>query len=321
MSETSYEDWLRNLPIEASLSPHPLGEHGEMEPEWLAWIPGFDVSEDPDSGEHPLFRDENIAIYQKVEALAVSHFRQGFAVLAPLFKDYHFKTIHIACDSIGLLGQGGSALAAFNVERSRTLTGIYVFHLYSDLINRYLMAEQGKYELDADDNDIWVHELIHLLDNHNILSASVYHSSDSPAENFKSWLLKFRDEGTANLNRLLSGNSEIRTMQEALDQFKLHISDAERMVGAVGKTDYKFRDKLYEGYFFYTVGPWVVLEAIRNVFLAWDVSFVEESIARAERKEPVDQATIREILKLALLLTPAMFLEEINGWRSDSSQS
>lgn len=299
-----------NLPLYAYLMPHPLDDDSVFHTEALEWVPGFIAQDDEETGAPALWRESNIRLYETLERLAEKHFSKAFEVLSPLLLRYHFRMLQIAIDVNGLV-HSGNAAASYVYGASDPQKGTYVFDISLLLMYRYVMASHNGQELDVHDSDVWIHELIHLMDHQQILAASMYRTSDSPAENVKSCLLKYREEGIASLHLFLSGHLKYRTMDEALTAYAEHRNRIFRTTAAWDKSTDKLRQELYAESIFYDAGPWLVLRHLQTMHGETFSELVKEVLPILASGKPVPGYQILEVIRAALNITPKDFLKNL----------
>jgi hypothetical protein len=305
-----------DLKIEAYLAPHPLDDFSGLEDEYLTWIPGF-LNEVDEIEELPaIYRECNIKIYDEIEALTEFHFRNSIKNLWPLLSKIQFNSLMVAIDITGALTKQQNTSASYLYEKSSQIEGKYTFGLDRNLLHSYLQAQVKKTALDEHDQSVWEHELIHMLDHENILKGSIYGSSDSPSENFKYFFLKFRQEGIANLYYTLKGNTKIENLDRAIKEFIKFSIEKKAKLDFTRPTNEEIVDELLNGFEYYTIGPWIILDLLRDQWENIDIhhEMIEKCIENLEKKQPIEEETILEVIKLGLQLNPITYLKMIEKY-------
>lgn len=297
-----------DLKIFAYLSSHPLDEYFCADGDYLKWIPGFLNEPDKDEGIDAIHLDCNIRIYDQILEITENHFTNSVKNMWPLLADAHINSMQIAIDLLGIIGSGKNSLAGYLYDLSDQLKGNYVFQLDLNLLATYLINNDKNEPLDFHDKSVWDHELIHLLDHKYITVSSLYKSSRSPFENFKYYLIKYREEGIADLYYVLHGHTKVNSVQEAIYHFKKSAINRKSEIDfEIPSTD-KTRDILYEGIDFYEYGPWLILKILRDYEINFEEDKILKVIEKLEQKEPIPLETIFEVIKKALDISPKEFL-------------
>lgn len=304
---------IEDLKIWAYLAPHPLDEDGDFEPEFIEWLPGFINEDDEEEGTIALFREENITLYKKIEDLTEKHFRKAINTMWPLLSNIYIHSIQIAIDVSGILGSTNTSAAAYLYDKSNILKGKYVFQLDMSLLETYLKYDLENSELPFSQNSIWEHEIIHLLDHKNILTASIYKQSTSPFENFKYYLLKFREEGIADLYYELHAKSKISNIDDAISEFLKIVTEKKASIDFSKPTNDKFQKELFDGNDFYRLGPWIILDMLKKFEGMWHEELINECLNKISNKEHVEIDKIIEVIKIALRIDPRSFLFHVEN--------
>lgn len=289
------------------LSPDPLDEDSGIEPEFLEWIPGFDSTDTDD--EYSLYRESNVAIYEKIQDFVSDQFRKGLENMFPLLKDHLFKNIQISIDLFGMIFQSNTALASYSPEFSQPEKGKYLFNIHHRLFCKYIKEMNGEKVENFDDSFIWEHELIHLLDHYEIVRGSLYKASNSSDEIFKYQLLKYREEGIADLYSLLNANfSTIRTEEEAKKQFLLKMNQAKTRLSSSLEINETIKNEILSGYHFYEIGPWLIMDLLKQFEGGWFADTINESFESIKNGKPVTKETLLDIIKIACRIRVEDFL-------------
>jgi hypothetical protein len=299
---------LEDLNIYAYLAPHPMDEFSGVEGDYLEWIPGFLNQDDEEEGVSAIYRDCNIQIYHRIVEITEQHFKCSVKNMWPLLEEVNISSMQVAIDISGLISSGANSLAGYMYDLSNHLKGKYVFNLDLNLLITYLKKDEKDIPLEFHEKSVWDHELIHLLDHKSITAASLYNRSRSPFENFKYYLIKYREEGIADLYYLLNGYTKINSLQEAIEKFKSACINRKEEFDFSVPSNYKSREALYEGRHFYILGPWLILEYL----IDYESNFEEDKIANCINliinKEAIPLETILDVIKKAIKIKPEDFL-------------
>lgn len=299
---------IEDVKIIAYLAPHPTDDFSGAEGEFLKWIPGFLNEYDEEEEVDAIYRECNLRVYDKIEELTESHFKNSVDIMWPLLSEVYINSMQVAIDLSGMMSPSGTSLAGYLYDWSNQLKGRYVFQLDLNLLVTYLKKNEKNEPLSFHEKSIWEHELIHLLDHKYITVASIYKSSTSPSENFKYYLIKYREEGIADLYYVLHGHTKVTNVQEAIENFKASAINRKSEIDfEIPSTD-KTRDKLYDGIDFYKYGPWLILEILRDYEINFEQDIIANCIEKISKKEPVPIETIFDIIKKALEIQPKEFL-------------
>jgi len=306
---------ISNVNVTSCLHPHPLIEdsYADLEEHWFSWIPGFDSTDLGDEDEEPLFRDNNIQLYERIESIAVECFNKALTNMWPLLHNYLINSIHITVDATGMLCNSSSTLAGYNFVDSTPPKGNYRFDLSPNYLQKLLVSSANGEKLGLKYNTIWEHEIIHLLDHYESLKASVYAETNVAADYFKYYLLGFRIEGVAELYFLLKGGREdIKTMSEAKDKFEKNLANIKKYISENPIVTFKDKNEVYKSYDFYEVGPWIILDFLRTFEGDFHEEMINGIIEKVESGEEIEHKVILEVLKIALRIKTEIFLDTYN---------
>jgi hypothetical protein len=298
-----------DIKVIAYLAPHPLDDHSGIEGDFLTWIPGFLNEVDEEEELPAIYRDCNIKIYEEIEALTEGHFKKSINNMWPLLEKIQFRYIQIQIDIAGYLSKSKNGSAAYLPDRSNQICGEYTFRLDRNLLHSYLEQQEKNTELDKHDQSVWEHELIHLLDHEEILKGTLYGLSDSPAENFKYFFLKFRQEGIANLHYVLNGNTKIDNLDTAIKEFVRFTTEKKAKLDFSKPTNEAIVDELLSGFEYYNIGPWIILDLLRDQWENIHYEMIHDCITNLEKNQPIEKETILEIIKLGLKLDAMTYLK------------
>jgi len=300
--------------VYAYLHPHPLDieTNGDFEVDEISWIPGFDSSDIGEEGEHPFFRDQNIQLYNKIEAVTLESFRVALKNIWPLLDSYIVNSIQIAVDITGNLFTDSRVLAAYNFEDSRPQKGNYIFNLAPLYLMRLLKKIDNNAEVDLKYNTIWEHELIHLLDHWQCVKSSVYNDSDVSSIYFNFYLAQYRTEGVAELYYLLKGGiQDVKTMTQAKEKFQNNVNAIRTLISEKPILSMNEKEKFFKTYDFYELGPWIVLDKLNKFEGGFHSDLISGVIKQIEGGKSIEHDVILEVIVIALRLKIDEFLLEM----------
>lgn len=297
--------------VEAYLCPSPFDPDSEFEDEFISWLPGY-KKESAESGSVSYWSDENIALYEKIQEFAENEFNKAFARLRPLFEGIYIKTIDLQIDVAGF-GCSKTALAGYNYNASKPAKGKYVFSIDQALIGRYAHFLEHNNTNVLPTTNIWEHELIHMLDNNQIIKGSLLMSSEIPENNLSYYKLKYREEGLANLFDLMDGKVKgISSIQEAKDKFNANEKNVLEKLESVKKSTTNIRSDTYAGYDFYEIGPWLMLAMLNEFPIASETIDMKALTEKIEKNETIKDDLKLEVMKYALRLSVDYFFDNID---------
>jgi hypothetical protein len=287
----------------AYLHPHPLDieTNGNFEVDEISWIPGFDSSDIGEDGEHPFFRDQNIQLYNKIEAVTLESFRVALKNIWPLLDSYIVNSIQIAIDITGNLFTDSKVLASYNFEDSSPQKGNYIFNLAPRYLAKLLKKSENNADVDIKYNTIWEHELIHLIDHWQSVKSSVYCDSDVSSIYFNFYLSQYRTEGIAELYYLLKGGiQDVKSMAQAKEKFQNNIYTIRKLVSDMPILSKNDKDKLFKTYDFYELGPWIILDVLITFEGGCHEKLIADVIEQVEAGKSIEHDVILEVIKIAL---------------------
>jgi hypothetical protein len=301
----------KDLEIRAYLSPHPLDEDSFLEEEWISWLPGY-IKESTEDELPSFYNESNILLYEKIENFTAELFKKALLRMSPLLKEYHLKKIFLSIDYSNF--NNSSALAGYEYNYSKPGKGIYQFTVDQNLLRRYSAFINEKIE-SLPDMNLWEHELIHLLDHWEILKASSFASSEVPINNLKYYALKYREEGIANLLDLLDGKlKRIKSREEAKEIFAENYRKAKSDLIKLNQTTPEERRKLYSGYDFYEVGPWMILDLLGEIFFVTGLVDVAELESKIANGEGISEELKLKIIQDAFHLNNEYFMSRLGNY-------
>jgi hypothetical protein len=301
---------VKNVNVNACLHPHPLisESYEDIEEEWFSWIPGFDKTELGDEDEDPLFRDNNIQLYDKIESIAVDRFNIALENVWPLLDSYLINSLHISIDITGMLCSS-STLAAYNYVDSNPQKGNYIFNLAQSYLYQLLVASDNGKELKLKYHTTWEHEIIHLIDHWQSVKSSAYRDSDVSSVYYNYYLSQYRTEGIAELYYLLKGGIEdIKNMSQAKEKFQSNLERIQKLVIEKPKITDKEKDTEFKTYDFYELGPWIILDMLRTFQGGYHEELINSVIVKVEAGEVVEHDVIIDVIRIALSLKTDEFL-------------
>lgn len=304
---------LSEINVFAYLAPHPLDEDSYIEEDWLTVLPGYLNVEDEEYGIKPIFRADNIDLYTKYEKFTEEQFRKSFINLYPLLQEFKIETVQVAIDYLGLISTNDS-LANYLYERSHPAKGRYVFCINYNLLDEYSKILLEGQKLRFKSQIVWEHALIHLLDHWELLKASVYAESKIFRENLKYYILKFREEGIAELYHLLHGEfSKITSIEQAKKEYKNNFLQIINKFKSQNLSVNTIRNDIYNRNIFYDVGPWLILDILKTFRGNWYKDLIIKCLSYINKKKPVPKETILEVINIALNINIELFLEYIEN--------
>lgn len=240
--------------------------------------------------------------------LVYTHFTHAFDHMMPLFEGMKFISISIGIDVLGF----GPGQAGYYHTSSDNETGYYGFSVSPDLLSEYLHAYwEESYQLSDNYVYMWEHELIHLLD-HNQLNYILFNDRSSDRrELLIQYLMKFCNEGIANIFELCQGRLNTRDMNSAVDKFKTLLGKIDELEWENQKDFPVLRNQLLNHSMCYSIGPWMVLNAL---CLSEDEIVSQKANdwkIRIENKEVISDAEIMELIKLSIQLSNGNFLDRL----------
>jgi hypothetical protein len=284
---------LEDIKVYAYLTPHPLDEHSYLEEDWISWLPGYKAGESED-GDSSIYCEENIALYEKIENYSASVLKAALERMWPLLNGIYFHQIQLAIDYTNY--KSSDALAGYDHYHSDPAKGIYLFHIDQSLLNRYSHFINGN-EKALPDMNIWEHELVHLKDHWQLVKASSFKNSAFPLNNLEHYLLKYRIEGIANLFDLLDGKiQKFKSIAEAKRKFISNYNEVNKRLQSLEKSTDKDRKEIYSGYDFYEIGPWLILDMLREIPMVTDIVSID-----ILEKNIVDGIILEDSVKLEIL--------------------
>jgi hypothetical protein len=292
--------------IYAYLSPHPIEEDLETEVDWLEWIPGFRTEQTADEEEdNPVFFEDNIELYDSIENKVVEKMTLAFENIGHLFRDFQIQEIGISIDIFGLMSTKNSLAGYFPVS-SKPYAGYYAFQLDSLMLQKYLFQSAEEIATNPRSNFVWEHELLHMLDHRLLEKASIYKSSDEINELYKHFILKFREEGFAELYYFLHGNyDDITSIEQAKTSFLDLDSEVKRQMEETGL----FTKEVYSQYGYYELGPWLLMDCLYGFEGGFHKDIIGDALQKVFRKEALSKEEIFEIIKIALRVGIKDFLD------------
>jgi hypothetical protein len=286
---------MQDVNIVAYLSPHPLDDDSAKEVEWVSWIPGFNHDDDAD-GMGVIYNDCNVLLYQSIEKQTTEIVKTAFNNLYPLFENHIIKGLFVWIDLFGITGNE-HAIAGYHYDKSKPAHGEYQFNADQRLMAHYLSKNWQDLSANPKVLFTWEHELLHMLDHQLIEKASVYKSSGETSELYKYFILKFREEGFADLYYLLLGNfDEILSIEQAKTAFLKLNMDVKKKMKETGV----FPEEIYKQYDYYELGPWLILDCLRSFEGGFHEEHIENALQKIGKKEAMPREEIFRIIQIAL---------------------
>lgn len=295
--------------IHAYMTPHPLDHDNHWEDDFLSWIPGYLNEKDEEQGTHAYLRDENIALYERIEGDIEEWMKKAMANLWPLMQDIQFKSVQVAIDIFNNMLSGQTA-AGYNYDVSKPAKGIYHFALSSHLFQKRMKYRLDGKELEFYDEITFEHEFIHMLDHQESVRGSLFRTSSNVSENLRSCMLEYRSEGIAELYYLLHGHYDsIASIEKAKETAKDHMSGLIQRFQGVETTEEETRKEIYKNHLYYSAGPWLILDLLKSERGAWYDELIDTCMDHLSRKEALPVDKIHEVIKGGLMIDSQSFLD------------
>ena len=309
-SVTPISDSIENLNVFAFLTPDPYDEEGDFEIEWVEGLPGFKK----ECKDHPLYDDHNMQLFENLAIVVEKEFKKGVEYLWPLLQHLEFSYLHINVDFLGIILNDRS-VASYFYKRSNAKTGGYVFFAGYSLANKYMQNLQdptpssSKYE-----ENIWRHELIHLLDHNNIINAERLRKSDSVDKLIKRYLLLYRTEGVADIIHLLLGQNEFESIEFAKVAFA---NELEMLPPSItnyqSKPSERMKDAFNTSSIIYDIGPWLIIDFLLQSGKEEVEALTKNCLSQLLVNEPIDYRDILKMVKYALEISNKDFLKYLKS--------
>lgn len=302
---------MKDIKVVAYLTPHPLDEDSFLEEEWISWLPGY-VQGDTDEGLPSYYHESNIDLFEKIEGLTVKVFTNALLRMWPLLEDHYIQSINIGID-YSIDSGSSTTLAGYHYKNSKPSKGKYYFSVDRNLLIRYAtFVNQNINRLP--NLGIWEHELIHLIDQWELVKASAFAHSDVPANNLYYYLLKYREEGIANLFDLMDGRiDELKSIKEAYALFQSQYLKIKEKLIEVQTTNSNIRNEIYSGYEFYSAGPWIILDMLREIPMVTDICDIDVLENKIINNELIEDWQKLEIIKHAFHVDTEWFYSRIKS--------
>ena len=249
------------------------------------------------------FEDLSGDLVYKYFTLACDH-------LMPLLEGVKFNSLSIGIDVLGF----GPGQAGYYHTLSDNESGYYGFSVSPELLSEYLKDYwEEDYQLPAHYAHMWEHELIHLLDHSQLKEILFNESSTDRRELFIHYLLKFRNEGIANIFELCHGRLITPEIESAVEKFKEIIIKVEELDWENHIDFPVLKNQLLSNSLCYSIGPWMVLNAI---CLSEDEIISQKALdwkTRIENKEVIPDAEIMEMIELGIQISNDDFLDSLTA--------
>jgi len=296
---------LNQLKITSYLTCNPLDEHSDLELEWFEDTPGFKTvfADDPDYEEHPFYHPENIAWYNRIEEHFKDYFLKAVVNTWPLFKKIPYNSLQIPIDNLGLLIPDDMSIASYLYKdkySNRIKKGCYIFFVHRNFFFRNLAFLYKNQPLSDHSLTVFEHEIIHFYDD-IIARCGKYRDSYSL---INQCILRFRSEGIADLFYTYTGGNAIPSMTDALAAFKETMDRLNQIIKGISKTEKKedVLKKHLDGYFYYELGPWLMLKVLSLIGNENQQKMVLKHIRAIEDKANVTHAEKLYVIESCLHL-------------------
>jgi hypothetical protein len=233
------------------------------------------------------------------------HFREACKNLWPILEFRSFKSITIGIDIIGT----GQKMAGYYHNYSDAETGNYGFSVSYDVLEEYLKEHfDKKAALRPVTKYMWEHELIHLADHRNLIEFKYHSDSTDVREYFIHYLLKYREEGTADLYFVMKNHGSITDPETAMQKIMDDLKELEKMPWENPDTIKSLEMQLLSLNLFYTAGPWMVLHVLSCPGNPVMTPLAEEAARKIQKCENVEKDVIVRIIQKALLISNEDFI-------------
>lgn len=295
----------QDIEIIGRLLPHPLIDFLEIEEEEeISWIPGYTTEkseEETDSFTHV----KNMELYDSLEENIAEFARAAVIRFWPILKDFDLRKIVILIEYIE--EKSGTILTAYDYSNSNPDIGAYCFYVYKPLFIAYANYINKSIDVLPYKN-IWEYGLVHMLDHSEIVKSQSLRYSTLPANNYKHYILRYREAGIANLLDFLDGELDIDySIFFAKLDFSASCRDIKGKLDYVVETTEELCDEIYESPYFYTIGPWLILDMLRDRLKINDHIQIDEVVMKVRKGHQISEDLTLIILKNALCITNDIF--------------
>lgn len=250
--------------------------------------------------------EENVFEEIILDAVYVK-FNHAWKNLNPLLEKTTINAISMGIDILPV----GCGHATFFHKQSNVEKGSYGFAIKWELINEYLMEYwDNSYSVDKGYRYSWEHELTHLLDVKNLNRFDYSISSSGLQDFFIQYLLKYRNEGIAELYYFLdddakrlygSGDTSRTFFREFSSMKKEDWGNPEKLV--------ELKSKYLDSYAPYEVGPWLIIHCLEQSGDMKTAEKAKQYKKMLENKQLISSEQKLTLISMALKVKAENFLQ------------
>lgn len=297
------------LNVFAYFVPDIYSDDSDITIDDLNFIPGIITSKSDDDEEDPIYYDENMKLISSIEQFTAEQFQKALTTLQPILKNAQFNYVQINIDIFSLFSSD-KAVASYNPNLSNMLKGSYVFLANYFLIWKYIQLMQTGKQLSLNEDTIWIHEIIHLLDHNAVMQSMAYKNVHTEAEAAKYHLLNFRNEGIASLYYFLKNDANsIKSLEQAKTEFSQYFDTEMEEFKKLNVSEGISMKANHNSDLWYEVGPWLILDLFCIEFDSVCEELIERIIYSLENQIQMNEADILEIIQWSLHISPERFID------------
>jgi len=254
------------------------------------------------------WNDEDIFIEEVASDVVYEHFTKAWRNLYPLIEG---KTINSICIGIDILGLN-NGLARYCHEDSDNEEGNYGFAVGPYILYEYFKKYwDNTYIMDTITDFVWEHEILHMLDHNNIIEYRYHFYSNDVRELLVKHLLRFRNEGIAELFYILRNQGSIKTIEAARIKFKENFDTIVTLPWKEINKINQIKEYIDNNSLYYTIGPWLILHAIYINSDKEGRNLVRKMAEHIKNGSEAEMTDIMLIIKLALTIDNYTFIKSI----------
>lgn len=254
------------------------------------------------------WENDDIFFEEIVYNVVAKHVMSAVRNLEPLLCNRIINHISVGVDILGI----EPGVAGFYYAFSDVEAGSYGFNIGGYMVNEYLKAYWNKeYELDTNIAFVWEHELTHLLDQHSLEEFKFCNNSTDVREFFMHYLLKYRNEGIAELYPMLKKPETIVNIEMAKERFAKELARINGLAWDDKNGVEEVKKSLLDHTLYYTVGPWMILHILANSETVEIRSCAVAICDKISRSEAIENAEILKLIEYALAINNAQFIRAL----------
>lgn len=278
----------------------------DFEIDWFDGLPGFSADE----------HEDEFTFFELMENAVLPHVEIAARQMHPLLQKFGFKKMRFVID-YSCAFTPIEAAASYLYNYSDGNAGSYLFSVSRPVLCMYLEQVVNNKSISGTSiGTTWHHEFIHAMDHRNICLTAEWDTRNDLNDLWKFYLIKYRQEGIAELYYLLKGHSSFTDLGKARDRVAL---DLERISGIdPGKATFHkpISDMVLDNIVFYSAGPWMVLHVLSlsdHPEVAEKAKFVASNV---EDGLVVNDELVFQVIGYALNISNEEFLSGIYkpGW-------